>query len=136
MPKMTDELERGNQAELPMVAKAGPFYQEKNLVEQSGKTQQELRNSVARRDLLAVQDDEGDFYYPDRQFMDDGSVVPGLREVLNTLHSGTPVEWIWALWLSSSISGLDGRSAWDALRSGDLDAVLQFAERDAARWAE
>jgi hypothetical protein len=101
-----------------------------------GVTGQELSKRATRRELLAVQDSQGCVYYPYRQFREDGSVVPGLRQVLDTLATGTPVLWTWALWLAGCSDALSGRTAWEALLDGDFDRVLQLAEGDANRWSE
>jgi hypothetical protein len=133
---MTRVLPTHQQPEVQMAAKAGPFYQTATLVEWLGVTRQALSKRAAKRELLAVQDSQGHVYYPDRQFMEDGTALPGLRKVLDVLATGTPVQWTWALWLAGSSSSLSGRTAWDALHSGDLDAVLHSARHDAARWSE
>lgn len=123
-------------AELDMAAKAGPFYQTSTVVEWLGVTRQALSKRAAKRELLAVQDEEGRIYYPDRQFMSDGTVVPGLRQVLDTLATGTPVKWTWALWLAGTSRALNGQTPWAALHNGEVEEVLTAAARDAARWAE
>lgn len=121
-------------AEEMMTAKAGPFYETATLVEWLGVSKQLLCERVSKRELLAVQDSAGRSYYPDRQFAEDGTVVPGLREVLDALATGAQTPWTWALWLAGTSRALSGQTAGDALKNGDTDLVLQAAWRDAARW--
>jgi hypothetical protein len=133
---MTRILPADPHPEEKMAAKVGPFYETATLVDWLGVTKQALSKRAAKRELLAVQDSAGRNYYPDRQFTEDGTVIPGLREVLDTLAAGTQTPWTWALWLAGTSKALSGQTAWDALRNGDADQVLQAARRDSARWAE
>lgn len=113
-------------------AEVGPFYDGEAVRSLLGRGGAPVsRQAVSkRRDLLALRTGSGRVVYPAFQF-DGRSPVPGLRAVLDAFEHAPVSRWTLASWLSSPAPELDGRAPVDALRSGDVDGVLDCA----VRWA-
>jgi hypothetical protein len=86
------------------------------------------RQAVDRRrrsnTLLGLSVGRRGYRYPLWQFTQSG-VLPGLRGVLHQLAQDGP--WFAAAWVLGSNSRLEGQRPLDALRSGNVEAVLQAA---------
>jgi hypothetical protein len=65
--------------------------------------------------------------YPAAQFLEDGTVVPGLAEVLKALQ--TPNPWTVLNFLVTGDHRLDGRRPIDVLKAGDTEIVVEAARR-------
>lgn len=92
-----------------------------------GVSRQAIDKRVQEGSLLAVPGPNGSRRYPVGQFLSDGSLVKGLKEV----HAALPVRAPWSafLFLMQPHDGLNGRTPLDALREGDLDLVIAAAQR-------
>ncbi len=116
--------------------KAGPFFDTAGLVAWLGVSRQALDNRVRHRGLLACLSSDNVRLYPTWQFLHDGTTVPGLRDVLRALNTGTRDSWTWALWMAGENPDLDGRTARDWLvDGGDPEPVIASAQRTAGQWA-
>lgn len=85
--------------------------------------------------LLAFRNGDGRVVYPLVQF-DGPRPVEGLDRVVAVLAGAGDGDLTVLAWLTAPKPSFDGRSALDALRDGDLDAVLRLAHDwagDAAR---
>lgn len=74
---------------------------------------------------------DSDALYPVRQFQGH-TPLPRLGEVLAVLRPQLD-QWSLAQWLLTPTAALDGRSAAQLLGSGEAEAVLRWARREAAR---
>jgi hypothetical protein len=116
----------------------GPFYDAAGVLAWLGVTRGELDKRRVDGTILVCSTAEGQDIFPAWQFQADGTLLPGLREVLEALAGGTSDGWTWALWLRSRVPGqLDGISAvqWLTERRGSWP-LLQLAQQDASRWAQ
>lgn len=132
---MSDTPER--QPASRMASQVGPFYDAAGVRSWLGVTSVDLSERRALHTVLACPTADGQVLYPAWQFQRDGALLPGLRDVLETLSIGTCDEWTWALWLTSRVPGqLDGKSAVQWLTEGrDPSPVVNFARQDASSWA-
>ena len=119
-----------------MASLVGPFYDTAGVRGWLGITSVDLDERRAHHTILACSTADGRQIFPTWQFGADGKLLPGLRDVLETLAGGTDDEWTWALWLTSRVpSQLDGKSAVQWLAEGqDSSRVLDLARRDALVW--
>jgi hypothetical protein len=92
-----------------------------------GASRQTIETCVREKSLLAVPGPGGRPLYPTIQFDDDGSIVHGLREVLETLNFTSP--WSALNFLVSPDSLLNNERPIDILRRGDVELVLESARR-------
>jgi hypothetical protein len=92
-----------------------------------GVSRQAVDKRVQEGNLLAVPGPSNRRCYPTLQFNRDGSVVAGLKEVQDAL----PVDSSWAVlnFLGRPDGRLDGRKPIDVLREGNLQLVLDAANR-------
>ncbi|MDR0946064.1 MAG: hypothetical protein LBM66_07885 [Bifidobacteriaceae bacterium] len=133
-----DEIADRMAAAVPQAAGAawsellGPVYTTASLTAFLGITRQAVNRAAHELRILRLICQNGDAVYPAFQFSQDGSVAPGLRQVLHALAQGIEDPWTWAQWLAAPTSA--GRAI-DRLRTGQLDAVLLQAHQDAASWA-
>ncbi|MBG6185307.1 hypothetical protein IWX65_003286 [Arthrobacter sp. CAN_A214] len=134
--KMAATLPRTQESNA-MAEKVGPFYEPSGLMAWLDITKQGLGRRRESDTIIGCKTQEGYFVYPVWQFQDDGTLIPGLREVLKVLATGIKDGWTWALWLTSEVPGqLDGKSAVQWLTEGrDPQAVLNIARGDATAWA-
>jgi hypothetical protein len=112
----------------------GPFYDTTGLTRWLDISRQALADRVRRGSVLACRTEDGHLVYPAFQFGRDGSVRPGLIDVLRAFagHDG----WAVAAWLTAPVDALDGHSALDWLALGrDAAVVVRLARADAAGWA-
>lgn len=70
------------------LAAAAPFYDATALARWLDIPSQDLEVRVRQRQLLGLPSREGLLFYPAAQFLEDGTAVPGLQEVLDTLAAG------------------------------------------------
>lgn len=119
-----------------MASQTGPFFDTAGVLAWLGITSAELDERRAGHAILACSTAEGQQIFPTWQFQEDGTLLPGLRDVLETLASGTHDEWTWALWLTSRVPNqLDGKSAEQWLAEGlDPAPVTDLARQDASSW--
>lgn len=88
------------------------------------KTPQAIYGQVRERKLLAVPAGARGIWLPAWQFQD-GKTLPGLRRVLQTLPESDP--WWNLLFFVSTNLGLGNRRPLDALKAGDIEAVVRAA---------
>ncbi len=89
-----------------------------------GVTRQAIDNRRKRGTLLAVPLGRRGYRYPAWQF-GNGGVLPGLDRTLKALGDTGP--WVQMAFMLNGNAWLDGRRPLDALRAGDLDAVVVAA---------
>ena len=132
---MTDKREREPDGDIG--SQIGPFYDAKGVLVWLGITSSDLDERRARHSIFACSTADGEAVFPVWQFQPDGTLLPGLRDVLETLASGTQDEWTWALWLTGRVPGqLDGKSVVQWLEEGlDPMPVANLARWDASSWS-
>jgi len=89
-----------------------------------GVSRETVRKKVERNQLLALPKGESDRVFPAFQFQD-GTVVPGVREVLEQLNTDSPFVALSFFLSRSPVFG--DNSAIDALKAGLVDEVLTEA---------
>lgn len=115
---------------------SGPFYDTSGLIEWLGVSRQALNQRVQKYALLACPLADGaGVVYPTWQFLDNGSTIASLGEVLRVLATGTDDRWMVALWMQAVSDDLDGLRPSGWLRMGrDPQRVLDLATDAAQRW--
>lgn len=114
---------------------AGPFYDTAGLSRWLGVSRQAVHQRAARHGILGCPLADGTTVYPAWQFLDTGSILPGLAEVLVALAAGGDDPWMAALWLRAPNEQFDGATPAEWLRDGgDPAPVLEAAQRTAAGW--
>lgn len=92
-----------------------------------GISRQAVDKRVREGSLLAVPGPSNQRRFPTLQFNRDGTVVDGLRRVLQALPTKNP--WTVLNFLAHPDERLDGRKPIDALRAGDVDLAVESARR-------
>jgi hypothetical protein len=95
----------------------------------------EIVELTANDDILRVNTSDGVALYPAFQFRDDGTLLPGLRDVAAIYLLYTDDSWDLAIWLNVRSDLFQGRSAAEAMRTGMLDVVLLSAQREVRSWS-
>lgn len=88
-----------------------------------GVSRETIRKKVDRKQLLALSKG-ADRVFPAFQFKD-GDVLPGMAEVLAALNTDSP--FVALSFLLSKGPAFGGKSAWELLKSGDVEPVLAEA---------
>ena len=98
-----------------------------------GVSRQAIDKRVRERSLLAVPGPSNRRSFPTLQFMDDGSIVDGLKDVLN----GLPTKNAWTIlnFLARPDDRLDGRKPIDVLKAGKTALAVEAARRVAQQGA-
>jgi hypothetical protein len=109
-------------------AQLGPAYRQGHVAQLLDKSRQAVS---ADQGLLRLEMRDGQIGYPVFQF-EGRRVLPGMRDVLRVLAPVVATSWTIASWLTSPAPELDGRTPLEALRTGELDAVLALARQTAA----
>ena len=108
----------------------GPFYDQISVsaLLSSEARVLSLAQVQSNRDLLALKTGSGAVVYPTFQFQDH-KVLPGLKELQEILSPELLSPWTLASWLVSKEPELNDRCPIDALRDGELPAVLSIARQ-------
>jgi hypothetical protein len=93
----------------------------------NGVSRQAITKRVKDGSLLAVPGPNGKRSYPTFQFTGEGTVVSGLKAVLDAFPSRNP--WMVLNFLVNPQDALGGGKPIDLLRAGDADAVVAAARR-------
>jgi hypothetical protein len=109
----------------------GLSYTTASFLDVIGGTEADLDRAADELRVLRLTTVEGVILYPAFQ-VHDGSLVPGLDQVLPVLRTGVDDPWTWAQWLNTDLPGR-GRNI-DRLIDGGLDAVVRRAEQAAGSW--
>jgi hypothetical protein len=130
---VADPAELGRQAALEAVAgslwsdQLGPVYDSDGVMALlGGVTKQAVSDRVRRHALLALRTGSGRLVYPAFQF-DGRRVLDGLAAVLAVVAPDDTEAWYVASWLTTPDPALGGRSPHDALRAGEVEAVVVAA---------
>jgi hypothetical protein len=123
---------RDEVSETTNIELAGPWASLRTVAEYLHLREDEVKEKVNRRQLLACKFRDGNIYFPARRFMN-GAIVNGLSEVLDTLAGGIDSPQVWSTWMAAAPK--DGISAWEQLRKGGVEEVLAEALRDALEWS-
>lgn len=128
-----DPAAAGRRAALMAVAgriwseQLGPVYDTAGVAEVfGGVTKQAVSDRVRRRRLLALRTGSGRLVYPAFQFRG-RDVVDGLAQVLGRIGADETEAWTVASWLTTTDPALGNRSPIEALRAGEVEAVLAAA---------
>ncbi len=113
----------------------GTFYTTARVMEVLGSgSRQSVTNMIGRNTILRVRTADGRNAFPRLQFDESsGTLVSGLRQVLQVLLPAAATAWTVLDWLVTPMPELGGRRAIDAVSSDPKD-VLALARRDAAAW--
>jgi hypothetical protein len=109
----------------------GPVYRQGDVADLLGKSKQAVS---ADPGLLKLELRSGQLGYPVFQF-DGRRLLPGIREVVETLTSVVETSWTIASWLASPQPSSQGQRPLDRLRAGEIDEVLAAARRMARTMA-
>lgn len=109
----------------------GPVYRQHDVARLLDKSKQAVS---ADPGLLKLEMRNGQVAYPVFQF-DGRRVLPGIREVVDTLTPAVATAWTIASWLTSPQPSLDGAAPLERLRAGGVDVVLAAARRTARSMA-
>ena len=108
---------------------AGPFFDSDGVRALLGDiTKQAVSDRVRRHRLLGLRTGSGRLVYPAFQF-DGRHVVRGFPETLMVIAPDDVEGWYVVSWFTTADPELGGRSPIEALRQGDLPAVLAAARR-------
>ena len=108
----------------------GPFTRSEGVQQRLGISRQAVAAKASRRRLLRVVTTDGDHLYPVWQFVD-GSLIPGLAELLAMFPEDDVDGWTLAAWLRTPDRELDEAPV-DALLRGEIPRVHAVG-RSAAR---
>ena len=116
---------------------AGPFYDGTGVATFLGVTRQALAGRRARRTILALRTSDDHLLYPVWQFGDDGTVMSGLREVLQEVPEGVVSDWTLASWLKQSRHAelVDLSVAEHLAKGGEVEPAVLVTRRSVARWS-
>jgi hypothetical protein len=92
-----------------------------------GISRQAVDKRVREGSLLAVPGPSNRRSYPTVQFLNDGSVIDGLKALQELLPTKSP--WLVLNFLVNPEPRLNGRKPIDLLRAGKLEPVLEAARR-------
>jgi hypothetical protein len=98
-----------------------------------GMSRQAIDKRVRNGSLLAVTGPSNRRSYPTVQFLGDGSVVGGLKEVRAALSTKNP--WMVLNFLVNPEPRLNGRKPIELLRSGKIEPVIDVARRQGTQGA-
>jgi hypothetical protein len=118
----------------PFDAVIGPFYNSAGVARRLRVATSTVLHRARQHQLLACPTAEGALVYPTWQFGNDGTLLPGLDKVLETMSKSTDDRWQVALWLRTPSTQLKDETPHDALRRGEAKRVQLLAEQTAARW--
>lgn len=121
---LAEAMARGVEAKRELIARSGGALSSGEVAAALGITRQAVDKRRERRKLLALPSGSGDHLYPACQFTAHG-VVPHLGEVLEAFRVSDP--WTELAVLLGPSPALGGRSALEALRSGDVDGAVAVA---------
>jgi hypothetical protein len=93
----------------------------------NGISRQMVDRKVREGSLLAVPGPSNRRAYPTMQFTSDGTVVPGLKAVQDALPTDNP--WAVLNFLVRPDPRLNGRKPIDLLKAGEIDLVVDAAQR-------
>jgi len=99
----------------------------------NGVSRQRIDKRIEEGSLLALQGPSNVRRFPVIQFMEDGRLVEGLKEVQEALPSRNP--WAVLNFLIHEDARLDGRTPIDLLKGGEVDLVVEAARRVAEQGA-
>lgn len=116
--------------------KLGPFYDVPGVANWLHLDENQVVEEIQERSMLGLQTQDGFWVLPSFQFNEDGQRLPGLKEVLCILETGTKSRWTWALWLVARPESTGRRSAVEMLRGGEADQVILAATHDAWAWSQ
>ena len=94
----------------------------------------QLRSMVTDVEVLEVTGARGERGYPMFQVGTDGSLLPGLCDVLCELADGVDDPWTWWIWLMSRPRWANGDAMWELLRDDGRRGVVSAAGRAAWTW--
>ena len=113
--------------------KLGPFYTSSSLATWKSVSRQAIYGQHKKGSILGLTTSDGLTVFPAFQFDPHGDPLPGLAGVLSILDGAMDDPWARALWLSTPVPSLGGRSAAQLLRAGDIETVEAAARREMAR---
>jgi len=116
---------RGRVAMRDVLSREGGALTATQVAEVLGISRQAVDKRRKGGQLLALTLPKRGLLYPAWQFSESGATLPGFVEVLGAL--GDHDEWAEARFFLNGNDRLGGRPPLDALREGDLDAVLEAA---------
>lgn len=112
----------------------GPVVNATTLSGWKGVSKTALTKAQDRRELLGFKSG-GIWLYPTFQLNEYGEYLPGLPRVLTTLDPNRSDDGSSAIWLNQPLVALEGRTAAEALRDEDIDAVVRAASHVSYGWA-
>lgn len=113
----------------------GAFYTTAKVMQILGSgSRQSVTNMIGRNTILRVRTADGRNAFPSLQFDESsGTLLSGLRQVLQVLLPAAATPWTVLDWLVTPMPELGGRRAIDAVSNDPAD-VLALARQDATAW--
>ncbi|MDO2384353.1 DUF2384 domain-containing protein [Mycobacterium avium subsp. hominissuis] len=112
----------------------GPFYDVAGVARRLDISTDAVQHRARRHQLLGCMTSDGTLVFPTFQIDQDGTVLPGLADILAILSSATDDRWQVALWMTTPSTQLHGRTPVDALKRQETQVVRLLAIRTAGRW--
>jgi hypothetical protein len=115
----------------------GPWWNEVTVKQVQHLTDAQLAEMRAERKILAIKFNDGNYYYPVRQFAirPTPRIVHGLKEVLDVLATGIDDPETWSVWLAAPLAFNEETTMWAALHQNRLAEVLVVAKHDSYSWS-
>jgi hypothetical protein len=115
---------RGLEAKRRIIEQLGGMLTVKEVADLLGITPQAVGKRRSLKRLIGVAQGRRSYAYPALQF-ERREILTGLKEVLEVLSSHDP--WMQLIFFANPNDRLNGRTPLEALRMGQLDAVLRAA---------
>jgi len=116
----------------------GPMYSLSGIASRLGISEQEVEARAASHDVWGLTTADGVLVFPASQFSDDGTVLPGLKDVLDSFPESVADCWTVAGWIVARHSDLDDRTVLEWLRESPTKTgatPLQLAQERAHAWS-
>ena len=117
----------------------GPMYSVSGAASRLGISEQEVEARAASHDVWGLTTADGFLVFPASQFSDDGTVLPGLKDVLDAFPTHVADCWTVAAWIVARHPDLDDCTVLEALGEPATDTgatPLQLAQQRAHVWSQ
>jgi hypothetical protein len=123
---LASALLRGAHVKEELIQASGGAASAEEVAQLLGITRQAVDKRRRAGTLLAVESPSGDWRYPRAQFQQDGKPIAHLERVLRAFTVADP--WMQLDALTAIDPALGNRSAFDALKAGEVDTVIRIVQ--------
>jgi hypothetical protein len=116
---------RGIEARKRILEKLGGTLSAEHVSKLIGISRQAVDKRRSQNQLIGLTQGKRGYAYPAFQF-ENGKTLEGLKEVLDALSAHDP--WMQSIFFANGNDRLKGRTPLEALRQGEIDAVVRAAE--------